>query len=64
MSETLRNGLIAFALAATAVIVVSLFLLLATSSGDNNNTTVGDASSVTPAVLGDSEAPSLTPTPR
>jgi len=62
MSETLRNGLVAFALAATAVIAVSLVLLFATSSGDNN-TTVGDATSVTPAVLGDSEAPSLTPTP-
>lgn len=62
MSDTLRNGLAAFALAATAVIAVSLVLLFATGGGDNK-TTVGDPTSVTPAVLGESAGPSLTPTP-
>ena len=62
MSDTLRNGLVAFAMAATAVIAISLVVLFATSSGDNN-TRVGDATSVTPAVLAESQAPSLTPTP-
>lgn len=61
MSETLRNGLVAFAMAATAVIVLSFAVLLATNSDDN--TTVGDATSVTPAVLGESEGPSPTPSP-
>lgn len=60
MSDTLRNGLAAFALAATAVIAVSLVLLLATSGGDDNST-VGDATSVTPAVLAESAGPSPTP---
>jgi hypothetical protein len=62
MSETLRNGLVAFGMAATAVIAVSLVLLFATSSGDDGNGRVGDATSVTPAVLGESEAPTPTPT--
>ena len=61
MSETLRNGLLAFAMAATAVIAVSLVLLFATSSGGDNNGRVGDATSVTPAVLGESKVPTLTP---
>jgi hypothetical protein len=61
MSDTLRNGLVAFAMAATAVIVVSFVLLLATSGGDDN-TRVGDATSMTPAVLGESQTPVLTPT--
>ena len=63
MSDTFRNGLVAFAMAATAVIAVSLVLLFATSSGDDNNGRVGDATSVTPAVLGESEVPTSTPTP-
>jgi hypothetical protein len=62
MSETLRNGLLAFAMAATAVIAISLAVLLATNGGGDGNTTVGDPAAVTPAVLGESEGPSLTPT--
>lgn len=62
MSETLRNGLVAFAMAATAVIALSLVLLFATN-GSDDPTTVGGAISVTPAVLGESEGPSLSPTP-
>lgn len=63
MSETLRNGLVAFAMAATAVIALSIVLLFATNGNGDDNTQLGDATSVTPAVLGESEAPSLTPTP-
>ena len=65
MSDSLRNGLVAFAMAATAVITISLVVLFATSSGDND-TTVGDATSATPAVLVESQTPhlTLTPTPR
>ena len=63
MSETLRNGLIAFAMAAAAVIVLSFVVLLATNS-DDSSTTVGEATSATPAVLGESAAPSLSPSPR
>ena len=62
MSETLRNGLVAFAMAAAAVIAVSLFVLFATNGGDSN-TTVGDPATVTPAVLGESRTPVLTPSP-
>jgi hypothetical protein len=64
MSDTLRNGLVAFATAAAAVIIVSLVLLLATSSG-NDSSTVGDPASVTPAVLGETQTPipTVTPTP-
>lgn len=62
MSETLRNSLVAFALAATAVIVLSLVVLLASNGGDSS-TTVGDPAAVTPAVLGESETPILSPTP-
>ena len=63
MSDTFRNGLVAFAMAATAVIAVSLVLLFATSSGGDNNGRVGDATSVTPAALGATQTPLLSPTP-
>lgn len=62
MISTYRNGLLAFAMAATAVIALSLVVLFATTGGDDN-TTVGDPAAVTPAVLGESETPVLTPTP-
>ncbi|MEO8457642.1 MAG: hypothetical protein ABI559_07520 [Chloroflexota bacterium] len=61
VSDSLRNGLIAFATAAAAVIVVSLVIILATSGG-GSNTSVDDPSSVTPAVLGDTATPPATAT--
>jgi hypothetical protein len=64
MSDSLRNGLMAFAAAAAAVVLVSVFLVFATSSGDDAGT-VGDATSVTPAVLADTATPtpSVSPNP-
>jgi hypothetical protein len=63
MSDTLRTGLVAFAMAATAVIAISVVLLLATN-GSDDNARAGDATSATPNALGESAGPSLTPTPR
>jgi hypothetical protein len=61
MSSSLRNGLVAFAMAATAVVIISVALLLTIGGSDSSQ--VGGATSVTPAVLGDTQAPSLTPLP-
>jgi hypothetical protein len=63
MSSSLRNGLVAFAMAATAVVIVSVALLLTIGGSGSDSSQVGGASSVTPAVLGDTQTPALTPTP-
>jgi hypothetical protein len=63
MSSSLRNGLVAFAMAATAVVIISVALLLTIGRSGSDNTAVGDATSDTPAVLGDTQTPALTPSP-
>jgi hypothetical protein len=57
MLSSLRNGFVAFAMAATAVVIISVALLLAINRGGSDNSVVGDAASVTPAVLGATETP-------
>ncbi len=61
MLSSIRGGFLAFAMAATAVVIISVGLLLAVNRGGDDNTAVGDATSVTPAVLGASATPSITP---
>ena len=60
MSSSLRNGLVAFAMAATAVVIISVALLLTIGSDSSQ---VGGAASVTPAILGETQTPALTPSP-
>jgi hypothetical protein len=63
LSDSFRNGLLAFAAAAAAVIIVSLAIVLATDRGGGDNGRVDEPASVTPAVLGDTQTPgpSLSP---
>ena len=61
MLSSLRNGFAAFAMAATAVVIISVALLLTINRGGSDNTVVGDATSVTPAVLGATQTPFVTP---
>ena len=63
MSLSLRNGLVAFAMAATAVVIISVALLLTIGRNGSDSSQVGGAASVTPAVLGDTHTPALTPSP-
>ena len=61
MLSPMRSGFVAFAMAATAVVIISVALLLAVNRGGGDNTVVGDAASVTPAVLGSTATPFVTP---
>jgi hypothetical protein len=61
MFSSLRNGFVAFAMAATAVVIISVALLLTINRGGSDNAVVGDPASVTPAVLGETETPFPTP---
>ncbi len=61
MSSSLRNGLVAFAMAATAVAIISVALLLTIGGNGSESSRVGGAASVTPAALGATAAPSVTP---
>lgn len=63
MPTSLRNGLVAFAMAATAVVIISVALLLTIGGNSSDSAEVGGASSVTPAVLGNTQTPVLTPSP-
>jgi hypothetical protein len=63
MSTSLRNGLVAFVMAATAVVIISVALLLTIGSSGSDSSQVGGAASVTPAILGETATPALTPSP-
>jgi hypothetical protein len=63
MSTSLRNGLVAFAMAATAVVIISVALLLTIGGNGSDSSRVGGAASVTPAVLGSTLTPAPTPSP-
>ena len=63
MSSSLRNGLVAFAMAATAVVIISVALLLTIGRNGSGSSQVGGATSVTPAILGSTQTPALTPSP-
>jgi hypothetical protein len=63
MSSSLRNGLVAFAMAATAVVIISVALLLTIGRNGSDSSQVGGAASVTPAILGATQTPALTPSP-
>ena len=61
MSSSLRNGLVAFAMAATAVVIISVALLLTVGGSGSDNSQVGGAASGTPAALGATATPSVKP---
>jgi len=61
MSSSLRNGLVAFAMAATAVVIISVALLLTIGGNGSDSSQVGGAAPVTPAVLAATATPSVEP---
>jgi hypothetical protein len=61
MSSSLRNGLVAFAMAATAVVIISVALLLTIGRNGSGSSQVGGAGSA--AILGETATPALTPSP-
>jgi hypothetical protein len=63
MSSSLRNGIVAFAMAATAVVIISVVLLLTIGRNGSDSSQVGGATSVTPAILGATQTPALAPSP-